>query len=490
MGSIRPRTVPPGPAPRRWLPAAAVSLVLAVAACGGAGEVAPDPSPTHPAELSGITEDGLRDRLEELAAATGDSAGYRSVGTAGYDRAAALVEERLTEAGWSVTTPRHDAPAVVDDGRSALEVGSRRFVADDLRPLLLSPPGEVSGPVVAVNGAPGPGATPGTGCSVADYADLPTGAVVLVPPGGCFRRDQLLAAQQAGAGAFLSYSPGAPGGLVLRPTLARAEGITIPGAWVSPDAAAALGAAAEAGEDAHLVLTARTEQRPTRSVVGELPGSGDEVVMLGAHLDSVVDGPGMNDDGSGIAALLEIVRWLGSDPRRATVRVAFWSAEEVGLLGSSRYVGALADEERAALVVYLNADMLGSPNGFAGVYDETGAAAGSAVAHDLLRDAVERAGGTPVPVDLRGSSDHYPFTLAGVATAGVFSGAVERVTDAQAEASGATPGEPADACYHQRCDDLDNVDLALARLLTTALAEVTLHVADDPGRLTAGGGAS
>lgn len=463
-------------------------MLLVLPACGGPGEAPPAPTPPRPPSPAAITEQGLRDRLEELAAATGDAPGFRSVGTAGYDRAAALVEERLSEAGWSVTATTHDAPAVVDDGASVLEVGGRRFGVDDLRPLLLSPEGDVTGQVVAVNGAPGPGERSGVGCAAADYAGLPRGAVVIVPPGGCLRRDQLLAAQQAGAGAFVTYSPAAPDGLVLRPTLARADGVTVPGAWVSADAAAALGDAAARGERARLVLTARTEQRPTRSVVGEVAGRGERVVVLGAHLDSVVDGPGMNDDGSGVAALLEIARWLGPEPREATVRIAFWSGEEVGLLGSSRYVDGLSAEARAAVVVYVNADMLGSPNGFAGVYDEAGAAEGSAEAHDLLRDAVERAGGTPVPVDLTGSSDHRPFTLAGIATAGVFSGAVEQVSDEQAAASGATPGEPADPCYHQACDDLDNVDLTLARLLTAALADVTLRVADDPELLTAAGG--
>ena len=446
---------------------------------------APSPAPSREEVVAGITEEGLRARLEELAAATGEAAGYRSAGSEGYERAAILVEDHLTDAGWSVTSTTYDAPAVVDDAASSLEVADDRFGADDLRPLLLSPTGDVTGPVVALNGAPGTAERPGAGCAPGDYPDLPQSAVVLVPPGGCFRRDQLLAAQQAGAGAFVTYSPGVPEGVLLRPTLGRAEGLTIPGAWVSEEAAAALAAAA--GDDAHLVLTARTENRPTRSVVGELPGSGDEVVLLGAHLDSVVDGPGANDDGSGVAALLEIARSLGSDGRRATVRVAFWSGEELGLLGSSRYVSTLSDDERAAIVVYGNADMLASPNGFAGVYDEAGAAEGSEAAHDLLRDAVERAGGTPLPVDLHGGSDHRPFALAGIATAGLFSGAVEPVTDEQAEASGATAGEPADPCYHQPCDDLDNVDLDLARLLTAALADFTVRVADDPSLLAAGG---
>ena len=102
-----------------------------------------------------------------------------------------------------------------------------------------------------------------------------------------------------------------------------------------------------------------------------------------------------------------------------------------------------------------------------------------------LRHNIEATAGQPAP-------DMWPLfdALAGIPTAGVFSGAVERVSDEQAAASGATPGEPADPCYHQACDDLDNVDLALARLLTAALADVTLRVADDPGLLTAAGGSS
>jgi hypothetical protein len=465
--------------------AAVVVLVLGAGCTEGEGSgTGGSPAVDRPSTedvVAAVTEEGLRARLSELVAATGDSAGYRSVGSEGYERAAAYVEGRLEAAGWSVTTPRVDAPAVVDDGSSSLRVDGRTFGVDDLRPLLLSPAGDVTGPVVAVNGAPGPARRAGLGCSAGDYGELPDRAVVLVPPGGCFRRDQLLAAQEAGAGAFVTYSPGAPDGVVLRPTLASAEGLGIPGAWVSGEAAAALAVAAADAGDARVVLTARTEVRPTRSVVGELRGSGDEVVVLGAHLDSVVDGPGANDDGSGVAALLEIVHALGSSERRASVRVAFWAGEEVGLLGSSRYVGELPDAERESIVLYGNADMVASPNGFAGVYDEPGAAAGSVAAGDLLRDAVARAGGTPVPVDLHGGSDHHPFTVAGVPTAGVFSGALERVTAEQAAASGATAGRPADACYHQACDDLDDVDVALARLLTAALADVAVRVADDPG---------
>jgi Zn-dependent M28 family amino/carboxypeptidase len=163
--------------------------------------------------------------------------------------------------------------------------------------------------------------------------------------------------------------------------------------------------------------------------------------------------------------------------------MAFWSGEELGLHGSMRYVAALSRQQREAIVVYANVDMIASPNGFAGVYDEPTAAAGSSDATRLLSEAVTSNGGTPVPTDLHNGSDHYGFAEAGIATAGVFSGFLDPVSAEQA-AAGAEAGRPADACYHQRCDDLSNIDLGLARILAAGLAEFTVQVANDPELLS------
>jgi Zn-dependent M28 family amino/carboxypeptidase len=247
----------------------------------------------------------------------------------------------------------------------------------------------------------------------------------------------------------------------------------------------ALAALAAEGGSARISTTARTSEAPTRSIIAELEGSDPGmVVMLGAHLDSVIDGPGLNDDGSGVAAMLEIASALGETRPRATIRLALWSGEELGLQGSGRYVAGLTEAERAAIVAYLNADMIGSPNGFVGVYDEATAPEGSKALSALVTAAVERAGGVPVAVDVAGSSDHLPFAQAGIPTGGVFSGAGEPVTEAQAATHDATPGVPADGCYHRPCDDLENVDLELARLLTAALADVTVRLANTPELLT------
>ena len=340
----------------------------------------PTPPPPDARSVSGtITEDGLRSGLAMLADVTDASNGYRSLGSPGYAAAAEAVATSLRASGWTVSDDAFTAPTFTDDGGSSLEAGGQRFGDDDIRPLIFAPAGDVTGPVVALDWRPGVTARDGKGCRTADYGELPDGAVVLVRPGPCFRRDQVMAAQAAGAAAFVAGYGGALSGAAPRATLVDPGGLTIPAIGATGRAADALAVVAETGGVARVTTTGRTAEAATRSIIAELPGSEpSSVVMLGAHLNSVLDGPGLNDDGSGVAALLAIARALQGTRPRATVRLAFWSGEELGLLGSSHYVAGLTDAERAAVVAYLNADMIGSPNGYAGVYHEADAPSGSA----------------------------------------------------------------------------------------------------------------
>lgn len=447
-----------------------------------APSLAPTPPPPDARSVSAtITEDGLRSGLVMLADVTDASNGYRSLGSPGYAAAVEAVATSLRASGWTVSDDAFTAPTFTDDGGSSLEADGQRFGEDDIRPLIFAPAGDVTGPVVALDWLPGAAARDGKGCRTADFGELPDGAVVLVRPGPCFRRDQVLAAQAAGAAAFVAGYGGAPSGAAPRATLVDPGGLTIPAIGATGRAADALASVAEAGGVARVTTAGRTAEAATRSIIAELPGSEpSSVVMLGAHLDSVLDGPGLNDDGSGVAALLAIARALQGTRPRASVRLAFWSGEELGLLGSSHYVAELTEAERARVVAYLNADMIGSPNGYAGVYYETDAPPGSAALGALLDAAVERAGGVPVDVAIGASSDHVAFEQAGIPIGGLFSGAGEAVTQVQATSSGAAAGQPADACYHQACDGLENVDLSLARQLTTALADVAVRLAATP----------
>jgi Zn-dependent M28 family amino/carboxypeptidase len=461
------------------LPALAVALLVALAACGGPAPSVPR-APVAGAVAAAITEDGLRRRLEELAAVTGASTAWRALGGNGYDAAATLVSETLRRAGWTVAEDRFTANAFADDGGSSLIAAGRTFGSSDVRPLIYAPGGTAEGPAVALDWDPhatGPGTK---GCAASDYGSLPAGAVVLVRSGPCYRRDEVLAAQAAGAAGFIAVAGGAAPGTILRSTLIAPAGLRIPAAAVSVETAGAVAAIAAAGGSVRLETHARTWPVETRSILAELPGrTADAVVMLGAHLDSVIDGPGTNDDGSGVAALLEIARALGGTRPEATIRLGFWTAEEEGLLGSAHYVEGLGPHERAAIVAYLNADMIGSPNGFAGVYEEPAGASGSAALRALAVSGLERLGATPVGIEVAGS-DHLPFQQAGIPTGGVFSGATERLDAAQAASFGGRPGDPADPCYHQACDGLENVNLPLARLLAAGLADLAVRIAENP----------
>jgi Zn-dependent M28 family amino/carboxypeptidase len=225
----------------------------------------------------------------------------------------------------------------------------------------------------------------------------------------------------------------------------------------------------------------RTErgEREASSVVADLHGATDEVVLLGAHLDSVAAGPGINDNGSGVAVLVEIARALaepGARPRR-TVRFPFWGAEELGLHGSRAYVAGLEEDERAAIVAAMETRhgrlaerrtlrlrrrrlrrRAGRP--------------GRLRAIERLYVAVFRDTGlATAPAALDGSSDYRPFMDAGIPVGGVFTGADEAKTPAQARAFGGEAGRPYDPCYHRGCDRASNVDLpTLVRTANATLA--------------------
>ena len=211
---------------------------------------------------------------------------------------------------------------------------------------------------------------------------------------------------------------------------------------------------------------------PSSNLLAER-GTGDGVLIVGAHLDSVLAGPGINDNGSGVAALLVVAEALQAlPPPHATVRLAFWGAEEGGPFGSRAYVDGLDPDERARIRGYLNLDMLGSPNAVTFVYDEPNAAAGSAAFTTALAAYFDERDLPWEPIDLEGDSDHGPFIDAGIPTGGLFSGGIEPVTADQAIRHGALAGQPADPCSHRACDTLDNVDLDQVALMTDAIAHV------------------
>jgi aminopeptidase S len=218
----------------------------------------------------------------------------------------------------------------------------------------------------------------------------------------------------------------------------------------------------------------RERQRTANVIADAKFGSEDRTVMVGAHLDSVEVGPGINDNGSGAATVLEVAiqtSRLGIEtPDR--LRFAFWGAEEIGLLGSRHYVESLTESEVEDLDAYLNFDMVGSPNYVRMVY-------GSGEPEEVLAEYFASRGLEFERISFRGRSDHAPFAEAGVPTGGLFSGASGRKSEEEAETYGGEAGEPYDECYHRSCDDLDNLDAEALDEMSDAAAHATLTLARD-----------
>jgi Zn-dependent M28 family amino/carboxypeptidase len=188
--------------------------------------------------------------------------------------------------------------------------------------------------------------------------------------------------------------------------------------------------------------------------------------VVGAHLDSVTAGPGINDNGSGSATDLEValqIAKLGLQPRRA-LRFAFWGAEESGLLGSIHYVDNLPLDELGQIYANLNFDMVASPNYVRFVYDGDGSDTpdagppGSAQIEDLFNRYFASQGLATDPTAFDGRSDYGPFIAAGIPAGGLFTGAEGIKTPEQAAVYGGTAGVAYDRCYHQACDTINNLN--------------------------------
>jgi Zn-dependent M28 family amino/carboxypeptidase len=297
-----------------------------------------------------------------------------------------------------------------------------------------------------------------------------------VQRGTCFFGTKAFYAEQAGAEAVIIFNqgntpdreglivadgtsvdepiPGAPGPVT--------HGIPVVGASFADGVALS-----QPGSTAY-VLVLPAETRTDYNVIAELPGkNADNVVMAGAHLDSVTEGPGINDNGSGSAALLETALMMANSNTPNTLRFAWWAGEEQGLLGSADYVAGLSQAERDRIALYMNYDMVGSPNYIFMVYDADESTfeapvvvpPGSAEIEDVYESYYTLVGEPYDDTEFSGRSDYEAFILAGIPSSGLFTGAEVIKTEEQEEIWGGTAGEQFDPCYHEVCDTFENVDL-------------------------------
>lgn len=483
---------------------ARVLALFAVAVCAlVVAQAVPSATPADSAALRDAVTVGAISQHEEAFQAIADANnGTRASGTLGFDQSLAYVKGLLDATGYFTTTVQQfDFPFFQELAPAEFERISPNpetyALDEDFAVMTYSGSGNVQGALVATNDIvipPGAAAsTSDSGCEPSDFVPASTTEpqVALIQRGTCDFSVKAANAEAAGYDAVVIFNEGTPDQpdrqTTLFGTLGTPDATTLP----------VIGTSFEVGEalynllqDAPVVVRVETstlsETRTTSNLIADTKtGRTDRVVVLGSHLDSVPEGPGINDNGSGSSTILEIalqMAKLNIEPRNQ-VRFAWWGAEEAGLFGSQFYVDQLSKSAVKDIAVNLNFDMVGSPNYVRFVYDgdasdtDSLGSSGSGAVEDVFLDYFTAVGLPAEPTAFDGRSDYDAFISVGIPAGGLFTGAEDIKTAEEAAIYGGTAGVAYDACYHQACDTIDNLSTAALDEMSDAAAHATLTFA-------------
>ncbi|GGO61392.1 M28 family metallopeptidase [Nonomuraea cavernae] len=465
---------------------AALALPLALATPASAGPVDDVFAKLLVKQVKGANVTKHLNALQAIANANG---GTRAAGTPGYDASRDYVADKLRKAGYKVTLDAIDfVQGWTENNPPTLEIpGQKTYVPnEDFHTFQPSPAGDVTAQVQGVDLTlpPTPTPTSTSGCETSDFAGFVPGNIALIQRGTCAFAAKIRNAGFAGASGIIVFNEGQPGRTDAFPLDIGEWRAGVP--MVFADFAVGNELAATPGTTVRLKVDATLQLGTNHNVIAETRG-GDpgKVVMVGAHLDSVPEGPGINDNGSGSAAILETALQMKHYPVKNKVRFAFWAAEEIGLLGSDQYVEELTQAQRDRIKVYLNFDMVASPNYAYKLYDgddSDGAGSpagppGSAQIEKQLESFFDSRGLAHVGTDFDGRSDYGPFIAVGIPSGGIFTGAEGIKTPEEAALFGGTAGVAYDVCYHQACDTTANINATALDVNADAIADSTARFA-------------
>jgi hypothetical protein len=458
----------------RWL--AAVAGVLAVLTSCSSGEHTSGPTTDVARDLAGkVSVDGMYTHLRKLAQIADANGGSRAKGTRGYDDSVDYVVQFLRDKGFDVQTPEFELLGRTQGGRPTLTIAGRDYHVDQASLLITTPPGGSR----AITLRPQKPA----GCRAADYGTVSVkGAIAVVDDTGCSIVDKQNAAVDKGAvGLLVVSAPGTSGGPAGLFPPDYYQQLTVPVGVIDNDANAAL---RRTNAPVRLVLDSKPVMTKSRNVVVQTKtGATDNVVVVGAHLDSAPASPGINNNGTGVAAVLEAAAALGPQPQITNaVRFTFWGSAENALQGSTKYLRGLDPEQLDEIAMYLDFDMLGSPNAGYFTYDgdQSGQAnpdiplravpEGSAGIERTLAGYLNLTGVRPADMPLTTNSDYHAFLVAGVPIGGLTTGASQRKTEVQARLWGGRAGVAFDPNDRSRRDTIDNVDRQALSAMGSAVA--------------------
>lgn len=426
--------------------------------------------------------------LEDLQTIADENDNNRASGLDGYEASVEYISKKLTRMGYDVTLDPFDFNAFyeINDGQlSALSPEAISYEwGVDFTYMSQTDAGDVTSLVEAVDLELGAGNTSTSGCETEDFTGFTAGNIALMQRGACAFQTKAENAAAAGAVGAIIFNQGNSDDRVdlISGTLGDGYSGGIPVFFATYDNGVSW--SETEGLTLSMVADVLREQRTVNNVIAETrSGNPDNIVMLGAHLDSVAEGAGINDNGTGSAAILEMARLLKRAHLNNKVRFAWWGAEESGLVGSTDYVLSLSEEELAKIKVYLNFDMIGSPNYYFGVFDGDGSdfnlegPAGSKATEVLFGEYFDLRGIPYEGTEISFRSDYAQFFEDGVAIGGLFTGAEQLKTEEQVELYGGDADEPFDACYHTECDDIENLSERAIEVNADAIAFVTAVLA-------------
>jgi Zn-dependent M28 family amino/carboxypeptidase len=441
----------------------------------------------HKKLLECVTVEAVRAHQAELQLIADDNSGTRASGTQGFDDSALYIGTTLEGAGYTVEYQPFEFSTYEQFGAEFEQIAPipTSYTSTDFDGMTYSGAGDVTASATAVDLDFGLGNSSTSGCEAADFAGFPAGDIALIQRGACSFGLKAINAEAAGAVGVVIFNQGntelRKG--IINGTLGESANVGIPVIDVGYDLGVTLdGSTLRIFIDSAVVIT------ETLNILAESPyGDPDNVIMAGGHLDSVAGGPGINDNGSGSAALLEIALKMAKVETVNKVRFAWWGAEESGLIGSTAYIFdpefGITQEEYEALALYLNFDMVGSPNYVFGVYDGDGSDFGlvGPPGSDAIEATFEqfyRAAGEPSQgTAFSGRSDYSAFIQVGIPAGGLFTGAEGIKTSEEEALYGGVAGEQYDPCYHLACDTFDNVSLKALDVNSDAIAYAILKYA-------------
>jgi Zn-dependent M28 family amino/carboxypeptidase len=467
---------------------AAVTTAAAVVLVGiGSPALAKDTGPDTGPLREAVTAENIVEHLEALQAIADANGGNRAAGTSGYEASAQYIEEQLRAAGYDPVRQPFSYDQFGVNSAAFEQVSPTPVIyvdGTDFITMSYSGSGDVTAAVTPVDINLSGDRASTSGCEPEDFAAFVAGSIALLQRGTCDFGTKVANAVAAGAVAAIVFNQGneVPGDDrfgVLNGTLGTVQS-TIPAVGTSFAIGESL--AGVTGLTARVAVDATLTTIESFNVLADSDGRAKRTVVVGAHLDSVDEGPGINDNGTGVAAILETAIQLaetGEDPRNL-VRFAFWGGEEDGLVGSDYYVSQLNKRDLRNTEVNLNFDMVGSPNFARFVYDGDGSAfgdvgpEGSDVVEQVFLEYFASQGLATVPTAFDGRSDYFGFINAGIPAGGLFTGAEGIKTEEEAALFGGTAGAPYDPCYHQACDTIANVNTVVLEEMADAIAHSTL----------------